>query len=253
MPGDNPARPEARYGQGDWLHTLPGRWSTTLWDPVFRWGLQQRMGFAAPGAGEGCGRTPPGGKRCNHPLDTLGRHAGICNKGLYTKRHDRIRDRIALVVTRRESRFTPNKTCFYWVRPKRMESLPRAVSDPSTEGMCISLSLHGQNSGWMCAAVRIHTVNSGLLLPGVSHVKLPMKRCRATGGCSSYSVTLASVALLDDCKITHLVCVRLKHLLYDFCKGGRLDLCIRKQQGGGPKDTPKSHIANVLGGHRLDE
>ena len=26
-----------------------------------------------------------------------------------------------------------------------------------------------------------------LELPGVSHVKLPLKRCRATGGCSSYT------------------------------------------------------------------
>ena len=26
-----------------------------------------------------------------------------------------------------------------------------------------------------------------LQLPGVSHVKLPLKRCRATGGCSSYT------------------------------------------------------------------
>ena len=38
----------------------PGRWSTTLLDPVFRWGLQQRLGFDAPGAGQPCGRTPRG-------------------------------------------------------------------------------------------------------------------------------------------------------------------------------------------------
>ena len=98
LPGDNPARPEAHHGQGDWLHTLPGKWSNTLLDPVFRWGLQQRLGFNAPGAGEPCGRTPPGGKRCNHILDPLGRHAGLCNKGLYTRRHDRVRDHIALVA-----------------------------------------------------------------------------------------------------------------------------------------------------------
>ena len=96
--GDNPARPEAHHGQGDWLHTLPGKWSNTLLDPVFRWGLQQRLGFNAPRAGEPCGRTPPGGKRCNHTLDPLGRHAGLCYKGLYTRRHDRVRDHIALVA-----------------------------------------------------------------------------------------------------------------------------------------------------------
>ena len=30
LPGDTPARPEAYHGQGDWLHALPGRWSTIL-------------------------------------------------------------------------------------------------------------------------------------------------------------------------------------------------------------------------------
>ena len=53
-------------------------------------------------------------------------------------------------------------------------------------------------------------------------------------------------------QITYLVSVRLKHLLYDFfwwCFG----FYIRKQQEGGQKTPPKSHIANVLGGHRLDE
>ena len=58
------------------------------------------MGFAAPGAGEACGHTPPG----NHQLDPLGRHAGLCNKGLYTKWHDRVRDHIAL--TARQAGFT---------------------------------------------------------------------------------------------------------------------------------------------------
>ena len=37
---------------------------------------------------QGDGRTLPGGKRCNHPLDPLGRHAGLWNTGLYTRRHD---------------------------------------------------------------------------------------------------------------------------------------------------------------------
>ena len=58
----------------------------------------QRLGFNAQGAGEPCGRTPPGGKRCNHVLDPLGRHAGLCSKGLYTRRHDRVRDHLALVA-----------------------------------------------------------------------------------------------------------------------------------------------------------
>ena len=73
--------------------TLPGRWSTTLPDPVFRWGLQQHLGLDALGAGEPCG------KRCNHILDLLGRHAGLCNKSLYSRRHERVSDHMALVAS----------------------------------------------------------------------------------------------------------------------------------------------------------
>ena len=57
---------------------------------------------------------------------------------------------------------------------------------------------------------------------------------------------------LDDRQITHLICVRLKHLLYDFSRGCYGPL-YKKQQEGGPKHPQKSHIANVLDGHRLDE
>ena len=56
--------------------------------------------------------------------------------------------------------------------------------------------------------------------------------------------------ILDDRQITHLICVRLKHLLCDFL-GGFLGFYIRKQQEA--QTPPKSHIANDLGGHRLDE
>ena len=56
------------------------------------------MGFQAPGAGFKCGRTPPGGKPCNAILDEFGRHAGLCNKGLYTRRHDAVLDHIAKVA-----------------------------------------------------------------------------------------------------------------------------------------------------------
>ena len=95
LPGDAPARPESYRGHGEWLHCLPGKWETTLLDPVFRLGLCQRLGFPAFGAGQQCGRTPPGGKRCQHILDPYGRHAACCTKGLHTRRHDRIRDLIA--------------------------------------------------------------------------------------------------------------------------------------------------------------
>ena len=45
-----------------------------------------------------CGRTPQGGRPCNAILDDFGRHAGLCNKGLYTRRHDLARDHIAKVA-----------------------------------------------------------------------------------------------------------------------------------------------------------
>ena len=92
LPGDTPARPESYHGHGEWLHCLPGKFETTLLDPVFRLGMNQRLGFPAPGTGQQCGRNPPGGKRCQHILDSFGRHAACCTKGLHTRRHDRIRD-----------------------------------------------------------------------------------------------------------------------------------------------------------------
>ena len=60
LPGDSPARPDSYHGHGEWLHCLPGKWETTLLDPVFRLGLSQRLGFPAPGTGQQCGRTPRG-------------------------------------------------------------------------------------------------------------------------------------------------------------------------------------------------
>ena len=54
-------------GQGAWLRCLPKTPATTLPDCVFRWGLQQRFGCAAPGAGRPCAR--PG---CGAELDPYG-------------------------------------------------------------------------------------------------------------------------------------------------------------------------------------
>ena len=62
LPGDSPARPESYHGHGEWLHCLPGKFETTLLDPVFRLGMNQRLGFPAPGTGQQCGAHPPGGK-----------------------------------------------------------------------------------------------------------------------------------------------------------------------------------------------
>ena len=53
----------------------------------------------------------------------------------------------------------------------------------------------------------------------------------------------------DDRQITHLICVRLKHLLNDFFRGC-FGPFIQETTGRRPKAPPKK---NVLGGHRLDE
>ena len=151
LPGDNPARPEAHHGQGDWLHTLPGKWSTTLLDPVFRWGLQQRLGFNAPGAGEPCGRTPQGVSDATTSLTRLAGMLVFATKGSIHA------DMIECVITllwwpaRRDSQHRLNKTCLCRVRPWTVVSLPRAVSDPSTVRTCTSLNQRVPNSGLMCA------------------------------------------------------------------------------------------------------
>ena len=81
LPGDSPAQPDSYHGHGEWLHCLPGRWETTLLDPVFRLGLGQfeRLGYLAPGTGQRCGRTPSGCKQCQYILDPHGRHVACCN------------------------------------------------------------------------------------------------------------------------------------------------------------------------------
>ena len=62
---------------------------------------------------------------------------------------------------------------------------------------------------------------------------------------------------LDDRQITHLICVRLKHLLYARFRGvfWASFLLFVLYEKIRPKTPPplKSHIANGLGGHRLAE
>ena len=83
-----------------------------------------------------------------------------------------------------------------------------------------------------------------------------LRECRAYWPCgvTSSALPIREFLLLDDRQITHLSCVRLKKLLlYMIFFGGVWGLLYKKQQEGGPKHPPKSHIANALGGHRLDE
>ena len=73
-----------------------------------------------------------------------------------------------------------------------------------------------------------------------------------TVGVSKKQKTLSvSTKGADDRQITHLICVRLRHLLYDFlgCVLGRL---CKKTTGRRPKTPPKKS-ETFLGGHGLDE
>ena len=47
--------------------------------------------------------------------------------------------------------------------------------------------------------------------------------------------------VLDDRQITHLICVRLRHLLYDFFRG-----CLGPQQEGGPRHPLKKSYSKRL-------
>ena len=50
------------------------------------------------------------------------------------------------------------------------------------------------------------------------------------------------VVFLDDRQITHLICVRLRHLLYDLFRGG-LGPLFRRTTRRRPTTPPQSHIA----------
>ena len=57
------------------------------------------------------------------------------------------------------------------------------------------------------------------------------------GDSSKLFLRNSSLQPLDDCQITHLICVRLRHLLYDFL-GGVLGLLYKKTTGRRPPKTP---------------
>ena len=59
---------------------------------------------------------------------------------------------------------------------------------------------------------------------------------------------------LDDRQITYLICVRLRHLLYDIFRGCLGPFYKGKTTGRRPKTPPKkSYSKCFLGRHRLDE
>ena len=54
-------------------------------------------------------------------------------------------------------------------------------------------------------------------------------------------VAARQIASIEDCQITHLICVPLTHLLYDFIflGGGVLGFLTKKTTGRRPKTPPK--------------
>ena len=88
-----------------------------------------------------------------------------------------------------------------------------------------------------------------LVLPGFSRAR-PQFLVGCSQGYPAENFLFALI--LDDRQITHLICVHLRHLLYDLLGGvsGLLRVIFLLLKA---KHPLKSHIANVLGGHRLDE
>ena len=95
LPGDAPARPELTTAMESGSTACPASGRPPSWTQSSVLDSTRDSDFPRPGAGQQCGRTPPGGKRCQHILDAYGRHAACCTKGLHARRHDRIRDLIA--------------------------------------------------------------------------------------------------------------------------------------------------------------
>ena len=179
-----PARPESYHGHGEWLHCLPGKWETTLLDPVFRLGLNQRLSFPAPGTGQQCGRTPPGGKRCPHILDPYGRHAACCTKGLHTRRHDRVRDLIAklarqagLTATTEQAMLIPDQI--------QEDGQPAPGSVRPIHRADVHIIEPQGSELWL--DVKIHTVNLDLDV-AKELLREEMTRCRAYGQREGYNL-----------------------------------------------------------------
>ena len=135
LPGDNPARP----------------WESTS---VFKWGLQRRMGFHAPGAGFKCGRTPQGESLAMLSWTSLDDTRACAIKG-YTL--DAVRDHIAKVA--RQAGLTAQIEQKMLI-PKRTANPPRAVCGPFIEQTCTLSNLPAQRFATFASTRRTWTSRS---------------------------------------------------------------------------------------------
>ena len=68
-------------GMGHWFYALPTAPLTRVANGPSKWGLQHKLGLAAPGIGHLCGKQLSGAKEpCRAPLDPLGRNVA-CVQG----------------------------------------------------------------------------------------------------------------------------------------------------------------------------
>ena len=81
-------------------YTLPAAPFAKVANGPFKWGLQHRVGLAAPGAGHLCGKQRPGARQpWKAPLDLLGRHVAWRAWRAREIRHNRLRG-ILVVYTK---------------------------------------------------------------------------------------------------------------------------------------------------------
>ena len=120
LPGSEPAQPQGFQGQGAWLRCLPKSPATTLPDCVFRWGLQQRLGRDAPGAGRPCSQ--PG---CGAELDPFGLHAASCNWGQQNMAIEPDTPGAVRGIHRADVRIIENDGRQLWVDVKVMSTKPK--------------------------------------------------------------------------------------------------------------------------------
>ena len=146
--------------------------------------MNQRLGFPAPGTGQQCGRTPPGGKRCPHILDPYGRHAACCTKGLHTRRHDRVRDLITklarqagLTATTEQAMLIPDQL--------QEDGQPAPGSVRPIHRADVHIIEPQGTELWL--DVKIHTVSPDLLV-NRELLREEMTKCRAYGQRNGYNL-----------------------------------------------------------------
>ena len=118
----SPAQPDSYHGHGEWLHCLPGKWETTLLDPVFQTGSQPEIRLPCPGHGPTMRESPPGGQTVANIF--LTRYGQTCS-------HSRSDHQTCLARTRRASELCIRDLKIHTVNPDH--AVAKQDSRPTTE------------------------------------------------------------------------------------------------------------------------